>query len=196
MLCKFCKTAQSPSQYCVNCSTSMGSYYCDVCKIWNNIDKMECTPLFHCESCGICRQGDRENYFHCSKCMACLPIDLKPEHEGSKRVCVENILSSRCPICWEGPLFNSNRSVAILRCGHAIHAHCFASCINRQFYTCPFCMRDALVTSPPLSSAQRQQLHTTASSSSSLMTNRRHQIEAAILFVSLVLTFIHLTSIL
>jgi len=33
---------------------------------------------YHCDSCGICRIGGRDNFFHCDRCgMYCLQLILK-----------------------------------------------------------------------------------------------------------------------
>ena len=36
---------------------------------------------FHCDGCGICRVGGRENYFHCDICGYCLPLSCKDNHK-------------------------------------------------------------------------------------------------------------------
>jgi hypothetical protein len=36
------------------------------------------------------------DFFHCNKCKACLAISLQNNHR-----CVEDVLNTNCPICWE-----------------------------------------------------------------------------------------------
>nr|GME04263.1 E3 ubiquitin-protein ligase miel1 [Ipomoea batatas] len=51
---------------------------------------------YHCNECGICRIGSRENFFHCQKCGSCYSVDLRDNH-----MCVENSMKRYCPICYE-----------------------------------------------------------------------------------------------
>ena len=39
------------SATCRFCDTIFGTYYCDICRLYDNTDKKQ----FHCISCGICR---------------------------------------------------------------------------------------------------------------------------------------------
>uniref|UniRef100_A0A2P2KUH9 CTCHY-type domain-containing protein n=1 Tax=Rhizophora mucronata TaxID=61149 RepID=A0A2P2KUH9_RHIMU len=43
----------------------MGKYFCAVCKFFD--DDVSKIP-YHCDECGICRTGGKENYFHCKRC--------------------------------------------------------------------------------------------------------------------------------
>ncbi|KAJ8434401.1 hypothetical protein Cgig2_002603 [Carnegiea gigantea] len=53
------------AKVCSNCGVDMGEYFCEVCKFYDDeTDKKQ----FHCNECGICRVGGRENFFHCQKC--------------------------------------------------------------------------------------------------------------------------------
>ncbi|KAL6950825.1 hypothetical protein ACO0QE_000107 [Hanseniaspora vineae] len=76
--CLYCETVQHPtSQYCTNasCSQMLASYFCDVCKLYDNDDEKD---IYHCDKCGICRigLGLGLDYFHCDTCQACMPIEL------------------------------------------------------------------------------------------------------------------------
>ena len=51
---------------------------------------------FHCDECGICRVGGRDNFFHCTVCGACYSVELRNNH-----VCVPNSMQRDCPICYE-----------------------------------------------------------------------------------------------
>jgi uncharacterized CHY-type Zn-finger protein len=64
MLCMFCQTPQVAAEYCRNCSQSAAWYYCDICKLWDDDSSKK---IYHCEYCGICRQGEGlgKDYFHC-----------------------------------------------------------------------------------------------------------------------------------
>lgn len=132
-LCMYCNTPQNPSQFCVHCNREFGRYYCDKCKLVDN-DPMK--HIYHCDKCGICRLGLglNKDYFHCDKCNACISIALKERH-----VCVENSTHSNCPICDEY-MFNSNKTVVLMACGHPIHQACFDE-YTKHSYKCPLCSK-------------------------------------------------------
>lgn len=48
-------------------------YTCLICNLFDDEDKDQ----YHCEGCGICRIGGRNNFFHCEVCNMCLPLQLK-----------------------------------------------------------------------------------------------------------------------
>ena len=52
-------------------------YFCYECKLFDDEDKAQ----FHCDGCGICRIGGRENFFHCVTCNMCLPTHLEGKHK-------------------------------------------------------------------------------------------------------------------
>ena len=52
-------------------------YFCYECKLFDDEDKAQ----FHCDGCGICRIGGRENFFHCATCNMCLPTHLEGKHK-------------------------------------------------------------------------------------------------------------------
>ena len=43
-------------------------------------DKYKEKQIFHCDGCGICRVGGRENFFHCDVCNCCLALFQKNNH--------------------------------------------------------------------------------------------------------------------
>ena len=64
MLCMICKTAQAASQWCKSCGIMSASYYCSVCKLWDNDSRKS---IYHCNDCGICRRGQGlgKDFTHC-----------------------------------------------------------------------------------------------------------------------------------
>lgn len=64
MLCMLCGRAQKASHTCVGCNQSAASYYCNICKLWND-DRNK--PIYHCNDCGLCRVGLGlgKDFFHC-----------------------------------------------------------------------------------------------------------------------------------
>lgn len=84
------------------------AYFCEICCLYDNTDKGQ----FHCDKCGICRVGGKENFFHCDKCNACIGINLKDSHN-----CIENVTKNVCPICREN-MFDLIDSITMLKCGH------------------------------------------------------------------------------
>ncbi|KAK3955487.1 hypothetical protein QBC32DRAFT_33852 [Pseudoneurospora amorphoporcata] len=134
MLCMLCGRAQKASHTCVGCNQSAASYYCNICKLWND-DRNK--PIYHCNDCGLCRVGHGlgKDFFHCKKCSAC--VSTRNEHR-----CVERSTDCDCPICGEY-LFNSPRPVAIMKCGHTIHQHCF-NAYRQTSYKCPVCNKSCV----------------------------------------------------
>lgn len=65
---------------------------------------------FHCEKCGICRVGGRENFFHCDRCGCCYNASLKHNH-----ICVERSLHQDCPVCAEVRRASCMRHLHLLR---------------------------------------------------------------------------------
>ncbi|KAI9025760.1 zinc-ribbon-domain-containing protein, partial [Phycomyces nitens] len=144
MLCMLCKTIQPAGKDCNNCGEQMATYYCDKCKLWDNIPNKE---IYHCDDCGICRRGKGlgEDFFHCMKCNICMVISIKDKHR-----CIERNLESDCPICGEY-MFTSTAKVIFmashqyiyiydLPCGHCIHKHCYETYLQRA-YQCPTCLK-------------------------------------------------------
>ncbi|XP_008667057.1 putative RING zinc finger domain superfamily protein isoform X9 [Zea mays] len=65
VICLVCDTEQPIAQVCCNCGVCMGEYFCAACNFLDDdVDKEQ----FHCDDCGICRVGGKENFFHCQKC--------------------------------------------------------------------------------------------------------------------------------
>ena len=64
MLCMICKTAQPAGQWCKSCGIMTASYYCSVCKLWDNDSRK---AIYHCNDCGICRRGQGlgKDFIHC-----------------------------------------------------------------------------------------------------------------------------------
>eukprot|EP00326_Haptolina_ericina_P009736 CAMPEP_0181206922 /NCGR_PEP_ID=MMETSP1096-20121128/21295_1 /TAXON_ID=156174 ORGANISM="Chrysochromulina ericina, Strain CCMP281" /NCGR_SAMPLE_ID=MMETSP1096 /ASSEMBLY_ACC=CAM_ASM_000453 /LENGTH=249 /DNA_ID=CAMNT_0023297857 /DNA_START=82 /DNA_END=830 /DNA_ORIENTATION=+ len=130
VICVTCDKEQPPSAECIYCATVFGAYFCGVCNLFDDDVGKE---QFHCEKCGICRVGGRENFFHCDTCGACYSTELQGNH-----ICVPNSMQRDCPICYEF-LFDSLEAPQVLRCGHTIHRKCLESYSAHGGYTCPLC---------------------------------------------------------
>ncbi len=126
--CNFCDTCQPVSNLCSSCGVTFGKYFCNICNFFdNNVDK----DIFHCDKCGICRVG-KSLTFHCHECNCCYNISKKDTHK-----CQQDNLQINCPICLEN-MFNSTKSVEILKCGHIIHNVCLFEYLHSN-YKCPLC---------------------------------------------------------
>ncbi|XP_042496888.1 probable E3 ubiquitin-protein ligase RZFP34 isoform X2 [Macadamia integrifolia] len=132
VICSLCGTEQEVQQFCVNCSVCMGNYFCEDCKLFDDDTSKK---QFHCNGCGICRIGGRENFFHCYKCGCCYSALLKNSHP-----CVEGAMHHNCPVCFEY-LFDSRNDVIALPCGHTIHENCFKEMQQHLQYACPLCSK-------------------------------------------------------
>jgi len=130
VVCCSCDTEQPPGPSCSECGHNFGTYFCAVCRLYDDdVSKQQ----FHCDKCGICRVGGRDNFFHCDTCGACYSIELHNNHK-----CVPNSMQRNCPICYEF-LFDSREAPQVLRCGHTIHRKCLDEYTAHGGYTCPLC---------------------------------------------------------
>ncbi|CAN8239864.1 unnamed protein product [Cochlearia groenlandica] len=132
MMCMKCLLIQPIGANCSNtlCKSSMGKYFCKICKLYDDERK-----IYHCPYCNLCRVGKGLgiDYFHCMKCNACMQRSLL-EH-----VCREKCLEDNCPICHEY-IFTSSSPVKALPCGHLMHSSCFQE-YTCSHYTCPVCSK-------------------------------------------------------
>ncbi|KAF9623149.1 hypothetical protein IFM89_037730 [Coptis chinensis] len=148
VICSVCDTEQPVAQVCTNCGISMGEYFCETCKFYDDSTEK---GQFHCDDCGICRVGGRENFFHCQRCgkhsrhhstfvailarRSCYSVGLRDNH-----LCVENSMRHHCPICYEY-LFDSLKETTVLKCGHTMHLDCLDEMKNHDQYCCPICSK-------------------------------------------------------
>ena len=128
ILCPNCEKEQDKNVKCDYCDTIYATFSCLECSIWNNIE------MYHCDDCGICRIGKREDYQHCIKCEMCLNKNSFSEH-----TCIQKIYKTSCPLCFEH-LFNSQKKVVQFKCGHVSHQHCYEKHIKYS-YCCPLCRK-------------------------------------------------------
>lgn len=135
VVCSVCDTEQEAAQVCSKCGVNMGEYFCGTCKFYDDQTEKE---QFHCEECGICRVGGRENFFHCPKCGSCYVMSLRDNH-----VCMENSMKRHCPVCYEY-LFDSMKGTTILKCGHTIHMDCAKEMADQNQYRCPICSKTVM----------------------------------------------------
>lgn len=115
VVCAMCSTRQAVSTYCSHCGVAFGAYACTKCPFYDD-DLTKKT--YHCDQCGICRVGGRENFFHCFTCGSCYAEDLRNNH-----VCIERSMHQNCPVCFDF-LFESVDPITVLKCGHTIHSKC------------------------------------------------------------------------
>mmetsp|Transcript_8436 Transcript_8436/g.14218 ORF Transcript_8436/g.14218 Transcript_8436/m.14218 type:complete len:278 (-) Transcript_8436:293-1126(-) len=130
VVCIACGNEQASSAHCSSCGAQFAAYFCAVCNLFDDdLSKKQ----FHCDKCGICRVGGRDNFFHCDTCGACYSNELLGNH-----VCLPNAMRRDCPICFEY-LFDSLEAPQVLRCGHTLHRKCLEDYSAHGGYTCPLC---------------------------------------------------------
>jgi Zinc-ribbon/Ring finger domain len=91
---------------------------------------------YHCDQCGFCRVGGRDNFTHCNDCGMCIDSQLFDDHN-----CKAGKYMSNCPICQED-LFSSRFASHEMPCGHAIHWDCFKE-LTSYDTRCPVCKKTA-----------------------------------------------------
>lgn len=136
--CKQCDLIQPCSNLCINkqCKHVFGTkYFCNICHLYVSDPTRQ---IFHCDGCGKCRVGTREETFHCDKCNGCFNIIHKDVHN-----CKGDVDDS-CAICREklDQIFNDPPNMAIInvKCGHSFHSGCINRYINED-YKCPLCRK-------------------------------------------------------
>ncbi|KAK9702434.1 Ring finger domain [Popillia japonica] len=134
VICMVCKEKQRARMSCSRCGTKFGQYFCLRCRFYDDEDKGQ----FHCEGCGICRVGGRENYSHCSTCNMCFNIQISDTHK-----CVVNSGKDNCGLCLE-PIHTSILKLKVPQCGHIIHEQCSNQLIENNIKKCPTCRADFL----------------------------------------------------
>ena len=115
--CLVCRLEQPSARVCagLSCGIVLGEYFCSKCNLFDDTGLTEARALFHCDACGICRVGPKENFFHCDTCGSCLRVTSEPH------VCPKgSALKSECPVCLEY-MHTSRRPSVPLLCGHFMH---------------------------------------------------------------------------
>ena len=129
IICKNCKEIQKKSQNCSKCNIVLGTYYCDVCCLYESEDK----DIFHCPKCNICRVGLQDCYKHCDNCNMCLKKETFDNH-----TCTSHF-NNKCGICMED-IFDSTCGSVLLKCNHVLHFDCFNNYVKTDF-KCPICKK-------------------------------------------------------
>jgi len=125
-----CSTEQPRDTKCHTCNGVMGLYFCD---LWDNGKRLR----YHCDLCGFCHFGRKEDNKHCKVCKICYYHEDYWSHENH----VKNSSSHNCPVCLEGPLNRqSHKVIGVMVCGHAIHQECYNE-YTQHDYRCPLCRK-------------------------------------------------------
>ncbi|XP_065657647.1 RING finger and CHY zinc finger domain-containing protein 1 isoform X2 [Hydra vulgaris] len=129
IVCSQCHVQQEVKKNCSNCGILFGKYFCLKCRLFDDNDKKQ----FHCDGCGICRIGGRENFFHCNKCGMCMGINIMDSHK-----CLENVSHRNCPVCLED-VHTSRKAIHVPPCTHLLHSSCMDGMFKHGLNTCPVC---------------------------------------------------------
>ena len=130
IVCRHCKKEQPVSEKCVKCNTQFGEYSCLECCLFDDDTSKE---QYHCQGCGICRVGGKENFNHCNTCGYCINKSIQGSHK-----CIPNVSKSGCPVCMDD-LHSSREGITVPSCGHLIHTKCLKGMTDRGLYRCPVC---------------------------------------------------------
>ena len=131
IICIQCEEKQDVGTHCVNCGIRFGMYACLECRLFDDQDKQQ----FHCDKCGACRIGGRENFFHCDNCDICLSNNLREGH-----ACRPESGRDKCPVCFEH-VHTAADSSFVPNCGHMIHMKCYKLIKQFGYGKCPICTR-------------------------------------------------------
>ena len=154
--CVECQLEQEPSTKCRRCHIEFAEYVCLDCSLY----RQNATPtggIFHCSDCKICRIGDGLgiSHWHCNNCVACLSVDISPEHHT--KICRPAAAQDDCCICFES-LEDSQQPLVIgTYCGHFIHQNCCDAYFQTGNINCPICTKPFIELPPVQANAQRIQ---------------------------------------
>lgn len=132
--CNECSKVQNVDTHCVNCGIQFSTSFCKLCGLFSNEKH-----IFHCNECGICRVGKKEEVFHCKNCNVCV---LKEYHECQNLGNIKD-KNNNCCFCHE-ELFNSMSSVNRLNCNHYAHSYCINKSIKNNSIKCGLCRKTFL----------------------------------------------------
>jgi len=130
VVCGRCSRRQEVGPRCSqeDCDTVFGeAHFCGTCKLFDDVDKGQ----YHCDGCGICRVGGRDNFHHCDTCGLCLPRD-KPHK------CIQDTSHNNCPVCMED-IHTSRDAAHIPPCSHLLHQKCYSAMLKQGLYACATC---------------------------------------------------------
>ena len=154
MKCDMCNCLQKISNSCKNPEcfkyNKNYNYFCKACNLCTNKkDKNKVVinsiitntintdiDIYHCNDCGICRLGKKDDYIHCNKCNLCLKKNIYDNHP-----CKLNAKEQNCPICLKSNWSTANMTVMLLECGHSVHSKCFQQTLASGNYSCPICKK-------------------------------------------------------
>lgn len=128
MRCRYCLETQDIDSVCKACAKPMGSYFCKICKLLDLDDKKQ----FHCDGCGICRIGGRDNFMHCEQCGLC--VVKSDDHKCARKI------EGDCSVCCRKLFDTAHQTMTNLKCGHWMHTDCFKSYVQHN-YKCPLCSK-------------------------------------------------------
>ena len=137
--CTDCSTENNLGNTCIECKVTFAKNHCNVCNIWCS----KLNNMYHCNDCGICRMGKKEDFFHCNKCNMCLSVNCKDSHN-----CGNISMDEDCPICLD-KIFNSGKDIILLKCSHLIHDLCLKAHIkscdqNDKIAGCTLCKKSVV----------------------------------------------------
>lgn len=126
--CAGCHLQQPVGATCRGCHLTFGTaYFCSTCRLYDNEAKQQ----FHCDGCGFCRVGGRENYTHCDTCQMCMAANVA-------HTCRADSARNACPLCYED-IFTSRIAAHIPPCGHMLHQTCYQDMCRKGYFSCPLC---------------------------------------------------------
>lgn len=133
--CINCSTENNLGNECSNCKIKFGNMHCSICNIWcNNVKES-----YHCNGCGFCIIGKKEDYIHCNKCGICILKKNSLDHK-----CEDINKEEKCFICLN-KLFSGLDSTYRLKCKHLIHKKCLDKLVektdNKKIPCCSLCKK-------------------------------------------------------
>jgi RING finger/CHY zinc finger protein 1 len=119
---------------CKKCGLEFGKFFCKICFIWTD------NEITHCEKCGHCLKGKKEDMFHCDNCDVCFPTKNRDSHSCSLSI---SYRGATCAICLE-KLYGSQKPYFALQCKHFVHSHCVSEYTENGKYNCPLCKKSIM----------------------------------------------------
>jgi RING finger/CHY zinc finger protein 1 len=132
--CVACAHIQDPSNLCVNCGTTFGTYSCVKCSLYtNSTDKFT-----HCDQCGICLKGLASDLTHCTECNCCYPKSNSHNHfEGDQGKFLTH--QTTCDICSKNLMRSPSQIRQCAHCDNIMHLNCVILSIKYEGTKCRKC---------------------------------------------------------
>ncbi|KAH0992880.1 hypothetical protein GBA52_004363 [Prunus armeniaca] len=146
VVCSVCDTEQPVARVCTNCGVSMGEYFCEICKFYDDdvslLPSQIELPLI---------KGNFIVMIVGSAELAVVRNSITARSVGLAIQLVYAIITCvwRTPCGTTAPFvmssfFDSLKDTTVMKCGHTMHCECYNEMMKRDKYCCPICSKSVI----------------------------------------------------